>query len=162
MQELTKDLLLELMVECEACEESFDYVNSQETIEDVIAFAGYHYTFFFLSNYPEYSYLLPKGLDWYKSNRFILTDLLIKQPQFAAKCDFSILNGYNIASLLSKQPQLSTYCDLDKLEGINWRVLLTNQPQFAVYCPWSKLDSQDKSRLREEQPQLFVKHAKKH
>ena len=67
--------------------------------------------------------------------------LLVVQPQFADKCDFSRMSGRDWAILLSRQPQFAGKCDWDKLDGWNWAMLLSLQPQFSDKCAWDKLYS---------------------
>jgi len=58
-------------------------------------------------------------------------------------------------NLLEKQPQFADKCDWNKLSGYDWTHLLANQPQFADKCDWSKLDEYDWKNLLDVQPHLI-------
>ena len=85
--------------------------------------------------------------DWGQLDGYDWVSLLIDEPQFADKCDWGKLNGSNWVWLLLKQPQFADKCDWNKLDGSDWADLLSCQPQFADKCDLGKLDDENWSSL---------------
>ena len=61
--------------------------------------------------------------------------LLRKHPEFADRCQWERLSGWNWRDLLKKQPMFADRCDWKKLSGEDWDDLLGYQPQFADKRP---------------------------
>jgi hypothetical protein len=132
MEKLTKDLILDWMAINDACGSSFDYVNSKDTIEDLIELAPTGYISFFLRSNPQYAYLLTEAT-WSKMDGLDWSSLLRFQPQFSSKCDWSKLDGLDWRALLRVRPQFSSKCDWSKLDGYDWSSLLIKQPQLSTF-----------------------------
>ena len=64
---------------------------------------------------------------------------LAGQPQFADRCAWDKLEGYDWALLLEDQPQFADRCSWDKLDKCAWRRLLSAQPLFAEKCPFPEV-----------------------
>ena len=58
--------------------------------------------------------------------------------------------------LLKKQPQFAAHCDWSRLEGVDWASLLSERPEFAEHCDWSKLSEDELNVLQKHQPELVA------
>jgi len=105
MSEFTKDDLLTFMKEHNACKESYEFVNSCESIEECLEKAPFEYLIWALIKRPHLSYLV----NWNK------------------------LDGWDWVKLLRKCPEFVNKCDWSKLDDEDWNYLLKVQPQFAKY-----------------------------
>jgi hypothetical protein len=57
--------------------------------------------------------------------------LLIRQPQFADRCDWSKLDGGDWACLLRWHPDICGECDFPKLSVSDWIYVLSYRPELA-------------------------------
>ena len=58
--------------------------------------------------------------------------LLRRQPQFADRCDWALLEDWQICQILVRQPQFASRCDWSRLKGWQIREILERQPQLKT------------------------------
>ena len=83
------------------------------------------------------------------------SQLLVKKPQFASRCDWQKLQGSDWVSLLMERPRFSDRCDWNLLSGDDWTRLLKSCPEYAEFCDFSKLHNGHLTELQKCQPQLL-------
>ena len=81
-------------------------------------------------------------------------ELLIHRPEFADRCDFAGFSASEWVSLLARKPAFASKCDWSLLGGEDWESLLGSQPKFAKYCDWDKLAPDNWVRLFVLRPEL--------
>jgi hypothetical protein len=109
---------------------------------------------YILRKFPEHE----SKIDWNKLNNTWLVHVLIDQPQFTDKADFSKIDIRSSADLISKRPELSKHFDITKFNtpenAQHWYKILEKQPQFANQCDWSLISDYQKNKLKEIHPSI--------
>ena len=91
--------------------------------------------------------------------------LLICQPQFADKCDLSMMDDEfwtefqsesdSFGEFFDARPELADKLDFSKLESYSWAELLARRPDLAGKCDcWSEFEDWEWTQLLAKQPQL--------
>lgn len=70
-----------------------------------------------------------------------LSMLLMRHPEFADRCDMTLLTGESIVGLLLVKPELSGMIDWRRMDGKDWSKLLSRHPEFARNDAWEKLNA---------------------
>lgn len=85
------------------------------------------------------------------------SELLVKKPQFASRCDWKKLQGNDWVTLLLDRPSFSVRCDWSLLSGDDWTRLLKERPEFVEFCNPLKLSNAQWTEVFQYQPQLAEK-----
>lgn len=113
-------------------------------------------TSYILRNYPEYE---PK-VNWDKLKNTWLVNVIIDQPQFIDKVDFSKIDVRSSADLIAKRPELALKFNLISFNTIEnsqyWFKILEKQPQFATSCDWNLINDYQKSKLKQIHPSIVT------
>lgn len=138
-------------------EELLDNLNFSELDQESDYWPG-RMTSYLLRKFPH----LENKLNWNKLKNMWLAQVLIDQPQFAEKVDFSkIQDVRSFAELISKRPEFSYQFDLSRLNDEKnaqyWFKILEKQPQFSKQCNWDLINDFQKKKLKELHPSLDIK-----
>jgi len=148
---MTKDELLKKLIELDACSAGRQWAEKQPDMEVILRDCPQDWRMWAIHRgLSEFA----ERCDWSKLTGYDWSYLLRHQPQFAEHCDWSLLTGHDWSYLLNCQPQFAEHCDWSLLTGLDWSYLLRHHPQFAEHCDWSLLTGHDWSYLLRHQPQL--------
>jgi len=111
-------------------------------------------TSFIPRKHPEYE----SKVNWDKLKNTWLVNVIIDQPQFIDKVDFSKIDVRSSADLIAKRPDLALKFNLSSFNTSEnsqyWFKILEKQPQFATSCDWSLINDYQKTKLKQIHPNI--------
>jgi len=111
-------------------------------------------TSYILRRHPEYE----SKVNWDKLKNTWLVNVIIDQPQFVDKVDFSKIDVRSSADLIAKRPDLALKFNLSSFNTSEnsqyWFKILEKQPQFATSCDWSLINDYQKTKLKQIHPNI--------
>ena len=129
MKFTTKEELIKQAMKDNACGEIINFIDSCESLQEIINIVDKNTTFWFLVK---------------------------KYEQFALNIHWDKFSGAEITFIIRALPQFASFCNFDKLDGMDWARLLSKQPKFTYRCDWDKLNTSDLKFLLYYQPQLNI------
>ena len=82
-------------------------------------------------------------------------NLLLKQPQFAEKCDWGKFEEKDLRAILQAYPDLIEQADSDCFTADIWLDVILKKPEYIKKCPENMLPLVDWSALLLEHPDLY-------